>query len=611
MTSSPVGSLGALLEVSKPADYHRSARLLLDSGHASLRPLTLGVVGSCTLQFLEPYLVVEGARAGLLATPVFGQFGQFEQELGNPASALLASQPDVVVLLLRPEDVAPDATTRGVDARPALEALVERLLGCVHMLRRHSAAPVLVANFATPALLPLGLFDANLPESLSLALGHANAQLRERLATVPGAFVWDYAGLVARHGSDNWTDRRLWALARVPVSAVMQPHLASHLTRTAAGVVRPPAKCLVLDLDNTLWGGAIGDDGVGGIQLGDEYPGSAYKAFQRVVRGLADRGFLLAVASKNERDVVDEVFREHTEMLLRPEDISAFRVNWLPKSGNLREIASELNIGVDALVFFDDNPIERAEVRANAPEVGVIEVPTDPLLYPKALLDSGYFDHPVVSAEDRTRGAMYRAHSQRQQLEAQAESVAEFLLGLEMVATVAPLTDAVLGRVAQLVDKTNQFNLTTKRHTQAELMARAQDPTRTVAWLRLRDRFGDQGLVAVGIVEARGTDAVVDTFLMSCRVMGRHAEQALLAFLVEHARRMGCTRLVADYVPTRKNGVVSDFYARHGLTLVAPPRETGVTTWCMDLTVNTVPWPDVILREDRADSDVGAVEATR
>ena len=503
------------------------------------------------------------------------------------------------MLLLRPEDVAPDLGARvlGADALDAtLGGLVDRLAECVRTFRRTSRAPVLVANFALPSTLPLGVFDANVPESLAHALARANMRLRERVAEFPDAAVWDYAGLVAAHGAANWTDRRLWALARIPVAAALQPALAAHLVRSAAGLLRKPAKCLVLDLDNTLWGGVVGDDGLAGLQLGDDHPGSAFKAFQRAVLGLADRGILIAIVSKNDLEPVEQAFREHPEMLLRLEHVAAMRVNWNPKSGNLREIAAELNIGSDALVFFDDNPVERAEVRANAPEIGVIEVPTDPLGYVSALLDSGWFDQPALLAEDRARVRMYRENAERRSLEQRFESVDDFLHSLQMVATIGEADASTLGRIAQLVGKTNQFNLTTRRHSQTELAAMAADPRTVVAWLRVRDQFGDQGLVCVAVLRADGDTAHVDSFLMSCRVMNRRVEHAMMAFLDEHARRLGCRWLTAEYIPTKKNGMVRGFYDGFGFAAESAG-DDGAVRYRLDLAGSRLTWPDVITRE--------------
>lgn len=592
--------LEELLAASKPAEYLRAARTLGAGTYPGLRSLRIGLLGSCTLQFLEPYLRVEGARRGYHLQPILGQFGQFEQELADRESTFLAALPDVVVVFLRPEDVAPDVVYR-VPGATALDAtftaVVERLAECVRLLRRHSPVPVLVANFAFPAMAPLGVFDGHLPDSLALALARANTRLQERLVEFPDAIVWDYAGLVATCGSAEWTDRRLWALGRVPVAAARQPALASHLVRTIAGVLRKPVKCVVVDLDNTIWGGVLGDDGIGGIQLSDDYPGSSFKAFQRALLGLVDRGILIAIASKNDPEVVEQAFREHPDMLLRREDVAALRVNWEAKSGNIRDIAAELNLGSDALVFFDDNPVERAEVRANAPEVGVIEVPQDPLLYIPALLDSGFFDQTTLSAEDRARTQLYRENQHRRSLEQRFESVDDFLHRLGMVATIGEADATTLGRIAQLVHKTNQFNLTTRRHTQADLATMAGNPRQVVAWLRLRDQFGDQGLICVAVLDASGDTALVDSFLMSCRVMNRRVEQAMLAYLVEHAKRLGCRRLVGDFIPTRKNAMVKDFYPSFGFAAEATT-SAETSRYALDLSASDVTWPEVIRRED-------------
>ncbi|HEX9729007.1 MAG TPA: HAD-IIIC family phosphatase [Gemmatimonadales bacterium] len=586
----------------KPADYMRLARQVTAGDGEPLEPVRVACLSSYSLGFVEPFLVVEGTRFGLRVVPYFGEFGQFEQVLADPESRLYAFAPDVLVLALRPEDLDPDAVTRfhasgGTRLRALAREAVERLARCTAMFRERATGPVLVANFAAPADPPMSLFDANLTESVAGTIVTANAELASAIHAHAGAVVWDYAGLVAATGSTRWTDRRLWALGRIPVSAECQPLMARHLARTIRASRRPPAKCLVFDLDNTIWGGVVGDDGVEGIRLGDDYPGNAYKALQRSALALNDRGILLAVASKNDEEVVRNVFREHPEMLLSWEHLAAARINWQPKSQNLRAIADELNIGSDALVFFDDNPVERAEVRRNAPEVGVIEVPTDPLDYVAALADAFQFDQLALSEEDRGRSDMYQRERQRRALATGAESVEDFLASLDMVAQVGQAGQATLGRIAQLVGKTNQFNLTTRRHSQADLQAMADDPNGVVAWLRLRDRFGDQGLVAVGVLRVAERQAVIDTLVMSCRVMNRHVERALVAYLNEHAARLGCDGIVGEYIPTKKNAMVRDLYPALGF---APMEGDGVERFVKLVGDDACAWPAMIAREDAA-----------
>ena len=585
----------------KAADYHRLARQLGSQDAPRLQPLRTAFLGSYSAQFLKPFLVVEAARRGFAAELYFGAFNQFEQELVDTNGPLWRFAPDVVVLAMRPEDVDVDAVERfhatgGKRFAALADTMLDRLMACVRAARSKVSGPVLVANVAAPPTAPLGHFDAGTPGSLTHAVAELNRRIAESLKTVPGAYMWDYAGLVRSRGADAWTDRRLWSIARAPVATEHQPALASHLMRTIAATLRTPAKCLVLDLDNTLWGGVIGDDGPTGILLGDDYPGSAFKQFQRACLALMDRGILLAIASKNNPDIVEQTLKTHPEMLLRWDDFACVRANWRSKSENIREIAKELNIGVDALVLFDDNPVERAEVRAALPQVGVIDVPTDPIAYAATLRDCELFDQPALQAEDRERAAMYRVERERRSLEEQAASPEEFLRTLEMEAEVGLADDQTIARIAQLVGKTNQFNLTTTRHTQGQIAAMAADPDHVVAWLRLRDRFGDQGLVVVGIVRRQGRVADIDTFLMSCRVMNRRVEQAFMAYLLEHARRLGCQTAVGTYIPTAKNNMVRDFYPELGFT---PNGEGdgGSQKYVMNLVERSVDWPEVLRRK--------------
>jgi FkbH-like protein len=594
----PLVPTGALT----PADYARHARRIREAGDGSgLRPLRMATLASYTLNFADAALTVELARQGRRLTSWYGGFGQLEQAVMDPQGELYRFAPEALVMAIRLEDVEPDAIVRfhassGARFAALAEDLVGRLVRCAEAFRARSGAPVFVANFAAPALPPLGPFDANVAESVTDAFARANATLRERLSAIPSAFVWDYAGLVRAEGARRWTDPRLWALGRIAVASEHQPAFAAHLARTVAGALRTPAKVLVLDLDNTLWGGVVGDDGMEGIRIGDDHPGSAFKAFQRRCLALADRGVLLAVVSKNDHEVAERVFREHPEMLIRWEHLAAARINWRPKSENIVEIATELSLGSDAFVFFDDNPVEREEVRLRAPEVAVIDVPADPLSYEAALAACPLFDQTGLSAEDRARAESYRLDRERRDLSRRFESVDDFLRDLAMTAEVGPVGPSTIGRVAQLVGKTNQFNLTTRRHGQAEIAAMCASPAHAVAYLRATDRFGDQGLVCVAIVRAEGEDAVIDTFLMSCRVMNRRIEDAMMSFLGEAARALGCRRLVGDWLPTRKNGMVKDFYAQLGFARAGELPDGG-ERWAIELAEGVLAWPDVIARK--------------
>jgi FkbH-like protein len=339
------------------------------------------------------------------------------------------------------------------------------------------------------------------------------------------------------------------------------------------GAIRGKArKCLVLDLDNTVWGGVIGDDGLEGIKIGQgSAAGEAHLAVQQLALELNQRGVILAVSSKNDDDVARLPFRQHPDMLLKESHLSVFQANWDDKASNLEAIAAALNIGLDALVFLDDNPAERAQVRAALPMVAVPELPADPAWYPWMLSAAGYFEAVSFSDEDRLRASSYASDAGRAQVQAKARDLGDYLASLDMAVEMKPFDEHGRQRIAQLINKTNQFNLTTRRYTEAEVATAQADPDVFTLQVRLTDRFGDLGMIGVVIarpvVEEGGLAWDLDTWLMSCRVLGRRVEEAKLAAVVEAARAAGARRLLGLYRPTAKNNMVSDFYAKLGFVL--------------------------------------------
>lgn len=561
----------------------------------------VALLASFAGQLLEPYFVVEAARAGLPLRMWAAPFGQFEQLVLDTGSALWASAPDVLVVVLRLSEVdrrlvdeAPELGPAGVSAR--LAVLRGRLVGLARELRARSAAPVLVANLALEG--PVALFDASDPDGFAHLLAEHNQLLARELREVADAHVFDYAGTVAEVGALRFADAKLWAMARAVGSTEAHVAMARRLASSARALLRPAHKCIVVDLDHTLWGGVLGDDGPAGLKLGDDGVGALYKDLQAALLGYRRRGMLLAVASKNDDAVAREALATHPEMLLRPGDFAAMAIGWGPKSDGLRAIAKALNIGVDALVFVDDSPVERAEVRAALPEVQVVELPPDPAGYVAALRRTPGLEAPRLLAEDRARAGMVAGDVARGAWSAQAGSVQDFLGSLEMVAEVGRVDEATLGRVHQLLHKTNQFNLTTRRHALEEVRRLGAADDAVVVWLRLADRFGDLGLVCVGIAKAVAGEAAeqaglweIDSLLMSCRVMGRQVEDAFLSYLAEQARGRGARRLRGVLVETAKNTPVRAFYGERGWTAA------GDGMWERDIAAEGPAWPAVVKRK--------------
>lgn len=576
-------------------EYLQEARRLDEATPPGLRPVRLGIASTFTAEFLRPYLLVEGARRGLLVRPYFGPFGQLEQELLDPASALLASTPDAVVIAVRIEDLAPAMSDQAMRMdRAAIATVVQDVLSRLESLvtgfRRHSGAPLFVFNFVEARRLSLGLASTLHDPSPSDVIGQLNAALAALARHVPGVFVVDAARVALEVGLDRWVDARLEFMARMPYSADAARALAHRLARSVRAALVPACKCLVLDLDNTLWGGVLGEDLIGGIKLGREYPGNVFREFHRQILALRDRGVLLAIASKNDEADARDALERHPDALLRPDHFAAMQIHWHDKAISLRAIARDLNIGTDALVFFDDNPVEREWVRSQLPEVCVVDVPESPLGYADALDASGAFDQLQVVGEDARRAVMYSEETKRELLRQRTPDVAEFLRELGTEVTVGLVGPDDLPRVVQLLGKTNQFNLTTRRHGAGEVQGLI-DSGAIALWLRASDRYGDHGLVGAAItVPEDGERWRIDVLLMSCRILGRGIEQAFFASLVGAVQRRHGRQLIGEYRPTAKNHIVAGFYRDAGFA------ELGGGFWRLELDgLEPAPPPHVAL----------------
>jgi FkbH-like protein len=405
--------------------------------------------------------------------------------------------------------------------------------------------------------------------------------------------VVDYAGLTSRVGTDRWYDDRMDHYAQAPIAQTALPVLAAEYMKYFRALRGKTRKCLVLDLDNTLWGGVLGEVGPQGIALGPTYPGSAFLAFQRAILDLSRRGVLLAVASKNNPDDVQEVFAANPHMLLKPDNFAHMEIHWDPKHRSLEAIARKLNIGLDHLVFVDDSPVECEIVRSACPSVTVIHLPRQPERYVQALLEEGLFDALAYSREDARRTELYRQRADAAALRAGSGSLEDFLRELQTEVTFAPVDAASLTRTAQLTQKTNQFTTTTTRYTETEVNRHSLDPSWITVTVQVRDKFGDQGIVGVVLARQDGPVLDLDTFLLSCRVIGRNVETALLAHVCEQAQARMLRRLRGRIIPTKKNEPVRDLYARHGFQRTEANDSLG-EIWELDLDQKRVEYPECV-----------------
>src|SRR5580658_3692734 len=419
----------------------------------------------------------------------------------------------------------------------------------------------------------MGSNEDRMPSSPAAILNEINRRL-PALAADESVDLLALDRIVLDDGLAFWHDPALWLRSKHEVHPRAAALYGEHLARILAAARGRSAKCLVLDLDNTLWSGVIGDDGLEGIVLGQGSEiGEAHLDLQRYALSLTERGIILAVCSKNDEANALAPFTSHPEMILKREHIACFVANWTDKATNLRSIARQLNIGLDALVFVDDNPAERAIVRQELPTVPVPELPEEPSAYVSTLAAAGYFEGLRLTGDDRARASQYQANAERERLKDSATDMDSYLQSLRMTLTAGPFDSLNLQRITQLINKTNQFNLMTERLTEPEVLARMNDPRWLTLYARLTDRFGDNGLIAVLMARLEknqaGTDAIIETFLMSCRVLGRGVEQACLNLLANEAQSHVAKRLIGQYRPTEKNNMVRELYPSLGFTPLA------------------------------------------
>ena len=558
---------------------------MLGRRNARLRPetaegrLTIGLLGSGTLDLLAPSIEASGLRHGLDLRVVSGRYGQPLQDALDPSSPVMKAKPEIVVLSLDHRTLPfpkPDPKKPG----DALTAARSQLAAIVDALKKYGVRQIVVQTVPLTAESLFGSYDRGTDLSLNGRLRRWNDELVERCAADDALVLLDADDIASRVGRQAWHNDVQWQLAKLPFDQQLVPLYADHVARLLAASRGRSRKCLVLDLDNTLWGGVIGDDGLEGIRLGEGSPeGEAFVAIQKMALALKERGIVLAVCSKNEEAAAKQPFREHSEMVLKLDDIAVFVANWNPKSSNLSDIAQRLNIGVDSLVFLDDNPVERAQVRSALPQVAVPELPDDPAGYPGAVWQAGYFETTQVSDEDFQRAEQYRANAQREAMQTESTDIGAFLETLDMKAVLAPFRDQDMVRITQLTNKTNQFNLTTRRYTQPEIAEIAADPSNYTLQVRLLDCFGDNGIICLVTCRPRDKAWRIDNWLMSCRVFNRKVENMVLDQLVQAARERGIQTLEGEYLPTEKNVVVADLYKDCGFS----PVEDAEGLWRLDV----------------------------
>lgn len=552
-----------------------------------LSPLNVAVLSNTTVDLIADVIPAAAARHGVAVSTCVAPFDQVVQQAMDPQSFVRSGGCDAILLLLdhhffqlSPTELKEDAAIEIVNgARAQLDMVVSGLTV------PEAKSTLILSTIATPPVAVFGGLDRSLGVTVRGIIAALNHHI-ERIASRFGLPIFDVATIAEIVGTENWFDERSWNSYKLPFSPAYARDFADRLGALLGAIRGKARKCLVLDLDNTLWSGVIGDDGIEGIDIGNGTPlGEAHLAVQRYALELRKRGIILAVCSKNNDETAREPFRAHEGMLLKEDDIAVFQANWVEKSTNIEAIAKNLNIGLDALVFLDDNPSERAHVRAALPMVAVPELPNEPSQYVSYLSAAGYFEALSFSQDDVLRVESYKANAQRLEVQAQSRDLGDYLSSLEMRLACRAFNKAGRARVTQLVNKSNQFHLTTRRYTETQIEAFETGRAVMTLQARLADRFGDMGMIGVIICtdsEKNGPKFwCIDTWVMSCRVLGRNIEQAMLRYLVNQALGNKILELRATYIPTAKNNMVREHYDRLGFTLLAED-EQGVRSYSFD-----------------------------
>lgn len=557
------------------AEYEQAAFQLDGLELESLPELNLAVLHSVTVDPVIAYLKVAGYRAGLKLNIAMYGLDEIETLALDSDSPLYRNNPDAVLILLYLETASPKLANQFTaltekDLIEQSDMLESRIQGLAQSIRDRCNSLILVSNFQAPVRLAWGILDGSSGPGQRTAIGQLNGRIARALKQSRNGYVIDIDRLTAALGDSAANDPRNWHRSRAPWKPALLNAIAEETVRHLRPLRSLNKKCVVLDCDNVLWGGGVGDLGVSEIVLGAEPAGSPYVSLQYSLRAIASRGVILCVCSKNEPEVVEEVFKQHPKMILTHGDVAAWRVNWTDKAENIMALSEELNISTDSMVFVDDSPFECGRVRHALPEVEVVCLDGNPGNFQRIIEQLDYFDPLSLTEEDVNRTSLYRAESRRRSLADESATLDDYLASLEMVVEASIVDDSSLSRMSQLVLKTNQFNLTTPRYTEAEIRTMLEDPDCIVAGLRVSDVYGDSGLVGAAVVFNKQTHFELDTFLMSCRVIGRGAEDAFLAAMTQAVASIASkasmegSKLLARYIPTKKNAMIKDFLPVRG-----------------------------------------------
>jgi len=552
--------------------YSEIQNIINNADFSLFRKLNISILRNVMIESMVPYIKFMAYEMDYEAKIQIGEYDNIVQEAMGHKEGLLKNDTDCVLIFMKLEGLSWKLARRFAALSPQkiqkeVQSIKEMIPIVLTGIRKQTNGMILWHNFEFPLYPALGISDGQHPHGQTGIIQELNNALRDALADFPNAYYVDLNLCISRVGGKNFYDLRYWHIGRAPYSLLGLTEIAFEDFKFIRPLKGKNKKCLVLDCDNVLWGGVIGEDGLSGIKLDKTHPGLSYYELQEEIVNLYHRGILIALCSKNNSEDVWEVFRKHPDMVLKEEHIVATQINWDDKATNIKKIAAQLNIGLNSMVFVDDSDFEVNLIRQELPEVTVIHLPKDKTVeYKEILASCGFFDTLTISHEDRQRGLMYKAEAQRKELQVQTPDLESYLKSLEMEVEIKFTDDFTISRIAQLTQKTNQFNLTNRRYSDADIKAFAESKDADVLYLRLLDKFGDSGIVGVCILKYKDHRSYLDTFLLSCRVLGRGVEDTLINQALKLAKKRGCREVIGEYLPTSKNIQAKDFLPKHGFS---------------------------------------------
>lgn len=531
------------------------------------KPIRIAILRSYTAEMIEPVLKLRLILEGYNPEFYWGDYNQYSQEILDDSSAMYAFRPDMLLLMVRVEELMPDyvwdfAVKSNSEWIHEVQKAAAHIINLVDTLIERIPVQVIVQNMSLSSVPYWGIYDAQRSSSQADLIGVVNHQLSKAFESNPNTFIWDFDNFVKRKGSETIFDPKLWYFSRNPFKQSAYMEIGADIFRYILSALGKGKKCIVLDLDNTLWGGIIGEDGMEGIALGHDYPGNCYVDFQRELLKLYNRGIILAINSKNNETDAFEAIDNHPYMILRRKHFAAYQINWNDKVSNLSVLAKMINIGLNSMIMIDDNPGECELVRQFCPECTVVQFPEKPYRVSELILKLSGVENIRLTEEDKKKGEIYQAQAERKQLEKSSTDLGGFLKALEMKIEIKAADKFSVPRISQLTQKTNQFNMTTRRYSEVDIVEFANSPDIFVFSISSQDRFGDNGIIGVLVLKVDGDVCFIDSFLLSCRVIGRSIEQSIAAFASEFASQKGAATLIGEFIPTAKNQPAKDIYKK-------------------------------------------------